>query len=85
MIRFAFNSIAFLIIAMLGNMVVTIPVTTVSLEPILIVSTVCAKGAFGTWEINKSMISPTVQDFWRGPAQPERGLLRRPAPRRAPD
>ncbi len=72
-------------IAMLGNMVVTIPVPTVSLEPILIVSTVWAKGALGTWVINKSMISPTVQDFWMGLAQAEKGFAKRPAPRRAPD
>ncbi len=85
MIRLAFNSMALWMISMVVNIVVTTPVTTVSREPTLIVSTVWAKGALGTWEMNVSMISPTVHVFFCEREKVSSGLLSIPAPSRAPD
>src|SRR5688500_6557172 len=65
MIKFALRSIAFLITSIVANMVVAIPVTTVSLFPDFNVSTVCANGAPGTSLMNRSMICTTVQSLGR--------------------
>lgn len=63
MMKFAFNSMAFRIIVIVANMVVTMPVTTWFLLPDFKVSTVPGNGASGICVINKSIISPTVGFF----------------------
>jgi hypothetical protein len=60
MIKLDCRAIAFLITSTVANMVVTTPVTLVSLLPALSVSTVLAIGPEGICATKLSMISPTV-------------------------